>query len=176
MMKADERRNEILKRLNASAEPVSASALAAAFGVSRQIIVGDIALLRAGGENISSTPRGYLTGDDSRRPQALLRRVACLHDESLMERELQICIDQGCTVLDVIVGHPIYGQLIGQLSLTSRYDIDQFIRKINEEKAHALSELTDGVHLHTLQCPSQAAYERVLEGLSAAGILYTQTD
>ena len=45
-MKAEERRRAIAKTLTAE-HPVSATALAGQFSVSRQIIVGDIALLRA---------------------------------------------------------------------------------------------------------------------------------
>ena len=48
-MNAAERRIKITHLLAQSDGPVSATALAAQCGVSRQIIVGDVALLRAGG-------------------------------------------------------------------------------------------------------------------------------
>ena len=79
--------------------------------------------------------------------------------------------DNGCTVLDVIVDHPIYGQLTGPLRLASRYDVAQFIRRCEEEDAPPLSLLTEGIHLHTLSCPDEAVYERVLAALDAAGFL-----
>ena len=57
---ASERREQILSLLSENrGVTLSASALAAKFGVSRQIIVGDIALMRAGGVDIVSTARGY---------------------------------------------------------------------------------------------------------------------
>ena len=86
-----------------------------------------------------------------------------------MERELQIMVDNGCTVLDVIVEHPVYGQLTGGLGLASRYDIQQFIRRA--QAARPLSLLTEGVHLHTLSCPDEAAFGRVRGELAGAGFL-----
>ena len=131
-MTAQQRRDAIRDVLTQAAGPVSATALAGRFGVSRQLIVGDIALAD-------------------------------------MERELQIMVDNGCTVLDVIVEHPVYGQLTGGLGLASRYDIQQFIRRA--QAARPLSLLTEGVHLHTLSCPDQEAFLRVREELAGAGFL-----
>ena len=165
-MTAEERRGQILSRLKASAAPVSAHALAEAYGVSRQIIVGDIALLRAAGEEITATPRGYATPRDA---GFLRRTVACVHDGAGTERELNIMVDNGCTVLDVIVEHPVYGQLTGALELRSRYDVRQFLAR--SEGAAPLSSLTDGIHLHTLLCPDEDAFLRVKNELSNAGFL-----
>ena len=55
-MHAKERREAILSRLEQACDPVSATALAGALSVSRQVIVGDIALLRASGAPIAATP------------------------------------------------------------------------------------------------------------------------
>lgn len=167
-MTAPERRNAILKLLRNQHAPMNATILARTFSVSRQIIVGDIALLRAAGENVLATPRGYLL---SQAESGIVRRVACLHSQERMNRELEICVDNGCTVQDVIVEHPVYGQLVGRLELSSRYDVEQFARRLREEQAHSLSELTDGIHLHTLLCPSEEAYERVCQLLEAEGFL-----
>lgn len=167
-MNAAERRQTILEILRQSPLPVSASALAGRFSVSRQIVVGDIALLRASGAEISATPRGYVILPDT---AGLTRRVACQHDAAGMEAELNAAVDQGCTVLDVIVEHPVYGQLTGPLQLSSRYDVQQFLSKCAQSEAQPLSNLTEGIHLHTLSCPSEAAYQRVLEALEALGVL-----
>ena len=163
-MKAEERRAVIAQTLTAD-RPISATALAGRFSVSRQIIVGDIALLRAAGANIVSTPRGYLV-------PGLIRAVACLHTAGQTEAELLTMVDHGCTVIDVVVDHPIYGQLTGQLSLASRYDVGQFVEKIRETVP--LSALTGGVHLHHLRCPDEEAYRRVCQELDRLGVLYTQ--
>ena len=88
-----------------------------------------------------------------------------------MAQELNICVDHGCCVLDVIVEHPVYGQLAGQLQLSTRYDVSQFLESVAQDKAHVLSELTDGIHLHTLRCPDEAAFQRVQEELDREGLL-----
>ena len=167
-MRAEERRQAIRELLQQAAQPVSAGALAARFSVSRQIIVGDIALLRAAGADISATPRGYVI---LRETAGLVRQVAVQHDAAGMEAELNAMVDQGCTVLDVIVEHPIYGQLTGPLQLASRYDVGQFLSRCAQSDARPLSELTEGIHLHTVACPSQEAYDRVRESLSKLGFL-----
>lgn len=164
-MTAEERRTAILDILTNSQRPVSASALAGRFGVSRQLIVGDVALLRAGGAPIIAAARGY----QLQTQNGLLRRTACRHRAEDMQTELQIMVDNGCTVLDVIVEHPVYGQLTGALQLSSRYDVQQFILRSNA--AQPLSCLTEGVHLHTLSCPDEAAFLRVEEQLAEAGFL-----
>lgn len=167
-MKAEERRKIISQTLTAD-QPISATALAGKFSVSRQIIVGDIALLRASGLDIVATPRGYKLGESS----GLVRTVACVHtgiDE--LEKELLAMVDNGCTVMDVVVEHRLYGEITGQLSLSSRYDVQQFVEKV--QNASTLSSLTGGLHLHNLRCPSEEAYQRVCADLEALGILYTE--
>ena len=165
-MTSEERRAAILDILSRAAKPVSAAALASRFGVSRQLVVGDVALLRASGASITATVRAYVI---PRAQEGMIRQVACQHDAAGMEEELLIMVDNGCTVLDVVVDHPVYGQLTGGLQLSSRYDVEQFIlRSVN---APPLSLLTGWVHLHTLACPDTAAYQRVRQGLADAGIL-----
>ena len=168
-MRAEERRRAILKYLRQSSRPVSAGFLAERFSVSRQAVVGDVALLRASGADISATPRGYII---LKADQGLIRRVACRHDAAGMEAELCAVVDQGCAVLDVIVEHPIYGQLTGPLRLSSRYDVAQFVDRCRQEAAAPLSQLTEGVHLHTVLCPDDGAGRRVREALERLGFLY----
>ena len=167
-MEAASRRQAILDRLRSADRPVSASALAAGLNVSRQIIVGDIALLRAGGAEISATPRGYVL---PRATDGITRTIACRHTLAQTGQELDILVDNGCTVLDVIVEHPVYGQLTGQLQISSRYDVEQFLAHIRDSDAAPLSMLTGGLHLHTLRCPNEDAYTRACAALKAAGLL-----
>ena len=167
-MEAASRRQAILDRLRTADRPVSASALAAGLNVSRQIIVGDIALLRAGGAEISATPRGYVL---PRATDGITRTIACRHALAQTGQELDILVDNGCTVLDVIVEHPVYGQLTGQLQISSRYDVEQFLARIRDSDAAPLSLLTGGLHLHTLRCPNEDAYTRACAALKAAGLL-----
>lgn len=167
-MDAQKRRESIAHILEQATLPVSATALARQFSVSRQIIVGDVALLRAGGTDISASPRGYVLS----RPQGGLRRtLACCHRGEQMQDELNAIVDQGCTIIDVIVDHPIYGQLTGPLNLSNRYEVGQFIDRCREESAAPLSLLTEGIHLHTVLCPDPAAYARVCNELAQLGVL-----
>ena len=167
-MHAEERRQVILNILNHSAQPVSATALASRFSVSRQIIVGDVALLRAAGAEISATPRGYVI-----LPAAtgLVRQIAVQHNAAGMEAELNVIVDHGCTVVDVIVEHPVYGQLTGPLQVSNRYEVRQFLDRCAKSDAQPLSNLTEGIHLHTLSCPDEAAYARARAALAEMGIL-----
>ena len=168
-MDAQQRRQFIARRLADSSAPLSAAALARELSVSRQIIVGDVALLRAGGLEITATPRGYLLPGP---PAGTTCTFACRHRGDQMEEELNAMVDQGCTVLDVIVEHPIYGQLTGPLRLSSRYEVAQFVARCQEAEAAPLSQLTEGVHLHTLLCPDRGAADRVEKALETLGFLY----
>lgn len=167
-MDAQERRQAIARRLEQADGPVSAAALARQFGVSRQIIVGDVALLRAAGADVSATPRGYVVP----RPQGgLVRTLATRHRAEEMEAELNAIVDQGCTVVDVTVDHPIYGQLTGPLNLSNRYEVGQFLSRCQKEDAAPLSLLTEGIHLHTVLCPNEDAFLRVQTALRQLGVL-----
>ena len=104
-MTASERRQQIARLLSASQAPISATTLSQELGVSRQIIVGDIALLRAAGQEITATARGYVIPAQN----GLLRRIACIHSAEETRDELDAMVDCGCTVVDVIVEHPVYG-------------------------------------------------------------------
>ena len=115
-----------------------------------------------------------INGDDHIRIQAVEKGAAlteCYRRADQMEEELNAMVDQGCTVLDVIVEHPIYGQLTGQLQISNRYDVGQFVQRCRRQEAAPLSQLTEGIHLHTVACPSQEAYGRVKESLSKLGFL-----
>lgn len=164
-MTASERRQQIARLLSASQAPISATTLSQELGVSRQIIVGDIALLRAAGQEITATARGYVIPAQN----GLLRRIACMHAAEETRDELDAMVDCGCTVVDVIVEHPVYGQLTAPLHLSSRLDVDQFMKRM--DGAAPLSQLTGGVHLHTLSCPDETAYEHLLQLLRQRGFL-----
>jgi len=171
-MDATERRQGILQILKQITEPISASAIASRFAVSRQIIVGDIALLRAANIAISATPRGYILDDNSVSKNDYLYTIACKHNRENLAQELYTIVDNGCGLIDVIVEHTVYGQISGQLHIFSRYDADCFLEKIAKDCASPLCDLTGGVHLHTLSCPSEEAYERVISQLKESDILF----
>lgn len=155
--------------LRAQTRPISAASLASALSVSRQIIVGDIALLRAAGEKIASTPRGYVL---EAAAAGKVYTLVCIHGIEDTEKELNIMVDNGCTVINVTVEHAIYGQLTGQLQLSSRYDVAQFMEKLRKGEVQPLCQLTGGLHLHTLSCPDDECFERTKAALDKEGLLY----
>ena len=169
-MNAAQRRERILAQLNEAHSPVSASTLAAELGVSRQIVVGDVALLRAGGAQIDATPRGYQLHPAEKGYTGIL---ACVHrTQDEMRKELYTVVDQGGIVVDVTVENSLYGELRGNLNLASRYDVDNFIRQAENTPECLLSRMTGGVHLHTLRCPDEESFVRIRAALDAQGLLY----
>lgn len=167
-MTAAQRRRSIYQQLSAASAPLSAAALARRFSVTRQVVVGDIALLRAEGHCITATPRGYMIPAET----GLRRTIACHHSPEDTQSELFAMVDCGCTVLDVIVEHPVYGQLTAPLALTCRYDVEQFIHRMAESHAQPISALTGGIHLHTLSCPNEEVFAHLKATLSQMGMLY----
>ncbi|MDR2133332.1 MAG: transcription repressor NadR [Clostridiales Family XIII bacterium] len=169
-MNAKERRAEILAALRERGETMSAAALAARMRVSRQVIVGDIALLRAQGNEIIATARGYVMAS-SLTSGRYLGKVACRHSFADTERELAAIVALGGEVVDVTVTHRLYGDMTGRLNISTREDVDAFMRNIRSSKERLLSELTDGVHLHTVACRDRAVFEAVCKELGRLGIL-----
>lgn len=173
-MDSNKRRQQIKEKLKDATAPISATALAKELGVSRQIIVGDIALLRAAGEAIHATPRGYVLGHADGVSSEKCQQIVCQHTDDKTEEELNIIVDYGCTALDVIVEHPVYGQLTGTLDISSRYDVKSFLEKVKNAEAHSLCELTDGIHLHTIRYPDEDCFTQMVQALKAAGFLYVK--
>ncbi|MGM0214081.1 transcription repressor NadR [Enterococcus sp. AZ109] len=165
------RREAILEALGATEKPISASRFAKEYGVSRQIIVGDVALLRAAGENIIATARGYLLERASAR---LTSKIAVQHDKSQAEEELRTIVAAGGEVVDVIVEHPLYGELIGGLHIRTQEDVDNFLKNYRSSKAVFLSELTGGIHLHTIAYETNEDFSEITKALSDKGIMYQE--
>lgn len=166
-MERDERRQAVLSHLQSHDDPVTGSDLAAAFGVTRQVIVQDVAVLRAAGHEILATPQGYQV--PASNSQGVRKRLVVKHAPSAaaIREELNLIVDHGAKVIDVTVEHPVYGELTGLLMLESRYDVDQFLRRLDH--AEPLSVLTGGVHLHTVQAAGSAVIARVEKALDDAG-------
>lgn len=170
-MDSQERRNAICETIERSEKPISASALAKQFHVSRQIVVGDVALLRAAGKEIIATPRGYVM-DLSDMPEGVEHIIAVMHDESQLPDEIYTIVDLGGALIDVIVEHPLYGQLCGKLHIFSRYDADQFFEHLKTFEAKPLSNLTNGLHLHTIRAHDEVVFARICDALESKGFLY----
>jgi hypothetical protein len=170
-MVGEKRREEILAWLKAEQRSLTGTELAQRANVSRQVIVQDIALLRAAKAPIIATPRGYCYQREQEQETKHQRVIACRHQYADTENELNIMVDNGVTVIDVIVEHPIYGELKGALMLETRKDVQNFIRKLEETDANLLSALTSGVHLHTVSARSEQQLDEACADLEAAGYL-----
>ncbi len=170
-MDSKNRRMSLLDMLKTAGVPVTGTALARELGVSRQVIVGDIAILRAGGANIYATPQGYILPDAMQHPAAIVATLACRHGWDKLFNELAIIIDNGGKVLDVVVEHPVYGEMRANLMLSSRRELSEFLRKLTDSGAEPLSIVTGGVHLHTIQVPSEEVLQKIQQQLKEEEIL-----
>ena len=168
-MDGEIRRREIVKRLRETEKPISATRFAKAFDVSRQIIVGDVALLRATGVEIVATARGYMLEQPL---EGIERKSACQHTPEQTREELSVIVAKGGEVVDVSIAHPLYGELIGSLRIQSEKDIDKFMDKYQKEHATLLSVLTGGVHLHTIRCADEETFQEIKEALRKKSILF----
>ncbi len=168
-MEGDARRKAILEILHKESLPVSGTELAGRLGVSRQVIVQDIALLRATDKNILSTNKGYiLFVEKSNRKR---RTFKVKHADEAILDELNTIVDFGGKILDVLVEHDIYGQISADLIINSRADADAFVKQTLKYKTKPLNELTYGVHFHTVEADSEAILDRVGDALQSKGYL-----
>jgi len=166
-MNSAERRDKILEILKTEREPVKGNRLADVFGVTRQVIVQDIAILRAEGIKILSTPQGYILSLNYKGKYTKV--IASKHYFDRTEEELNTIVDNGGKVLDVIVEHPLYGEIKGLLMISSRYDVERFMENVKNAKATLLSSLTEGVHLHTVEANSKEVLDRIEKKLKEKG-------
>ncbi|SJZ52579.1 transcription repressor NadR [Selenihalanaerobacter shriftii] len=169
-MSVDQRRKKILDLLMDNQSPITGSKLAKKFGVSRQVIVQDVALLRAQGEEILATSQGYII-PQQRSSQMVTKTIACIHDGAEIEDELETIIKYGGRVKDVIIEHPIYGELNGLLMIQSKSDLTNFMHKYNNNTVKPLLTLTEGVHLHTIEALNQEVLNLIECKLKEKGYL-----
>lgn len=170
-MDGEQRRTLILQLLNTEKEPLSGTSLARRMGVSRQVIVQDIALLRATNKNILSTNKGYVIYGKQEGSLIYKRVFAVKHTDEEMREELYSIVDAGAKVLDVIIEHDVYGQIAVDLFINSRRDVDEFMEKILRNKAKPLKELTGDIHFHTVEASDEQTLNLVELKLKERGYL-----
>ena len=163
----EERRAQIVTLLNAATSPLTGAQLSATLGVTRQIIVGDVAVLRARGERACGRVQ---------KPHAQAAHhctIAVRHgsDNTTLAHELNMIVDLGGTVLDVTVEHPLYGELTANLQLSSRAEVADFIERMQELQGEPLSVLTGGYHLHRIETPTGETMGVIRDALRKAGYL-----
>lgn len=169
-----ERRSTLLQLIRERNGPVTGTELAQRLGVSRQIIVQDVAVLRAGGDEILATPRGYMLLPST--PLAHRAILVTRHSRHDAEDELTIMVDHGLRVLDVVVEHPIYGELRAPLMFSSRSDVRAWRERLEETGAPLLSDLTEGVHVHTVEASEPERLDRAREELRQRGFLVANSE
>ncbi len=166
-----ERRNAILQRLRGATSAVSGTALAAAAGVSRQVIVQDIALLRADGHDIVATNRGYVLREGSSAPAVPTRLIKVHHTVDQLEDELQTIVDMGGTVQSVMVNHRAYGKITANLDIRSRSGIARYLESIRTGKSTPLMTVTSGYHFHRISADAESVLDAIEQALAAKGYL-----
>lgn len=164
-MTGAERRRLIFDAIKEAGEPLSGSRLAERFHVSRQVIVQDIALLRAEDCDIFSTSKGYILQKSPR----VQKVFTVIHTDRQIEEELTAVVDRAGRVLDVFVDHEVYGTLRAELNIRSRKDVEKFVEEIKTGKSSPLKNLTSGLHSHTVETDTKedmACIEQVLREMN----------
>ena len=171
MLTGENRRIQILQMLKSQPTPMSGTALAKVFGVSRQVIVQDIALIRAENHNILSTNKGYIYRTNSVE-EALPKRAFCVrHRTDQVLDEFMTVIELGGRILDVAVEHELYGQIRVDLLIENAQDALDFDRRLSHCKDNPLKVLTDDCHFHTVSAPSEKLLDLIEKEFQAKGYL-----
>ncbi len=172
-MTGEERRKQLLQILSESETPISGTALAKRFQVSRQVIVQDIALLRANGAEIFSASRGYLMPHDNSETARILK---VLHSDVQTEEELNLIVDMGGIIRDVFIYHKAYGIVRADMNIRSRRDVRDFMDKIQSGKSSLLKNVTSGYHYHTILAPDEQTLDLIQNDLLEKGMLASLQD
>jgi len=173
-MSGKERRSEIVQYLSHSNEPVSGTALAKEFGVSRQVIVQDIALLRSANVDIISTNRGYIVQEGTLN--GVSRVFKCCHSDEQAEDELNCIVDQGGIVDNVFVNHKVYGKIEAKMHIRSRRDVKEYMKRIHSGKSTLLKNITSDYHYHTIYAETEEILDAIEKELREHGYLIPRND
>ena len=163
----ERRRQRLVAALAHAKEPVPGKRLAEALGVSRQLIVQDVALLRSSGANVASTNRGYVLVE----AQGHSRTFKVRHTADQIEEELNLFVDLGGTVEDVVVNHRTYGRLKARLGIASRRDVRRYLDDIRSSKSTPLSTITSGYHFHHVTADTTEQLDEIERVLDEMGLL-----
>lgn len=167
MNETEKRRKQIIEILNKSDVPISGSVLAEKFDVSRQVIVQDIAILKAENYKIISTNRGYKLFEN-KRPSRVLK---VSHRDDEIEKELNAAVDLGAEVVNVFVWHKAYGKIEAELNIKSRKDVKDLIKRIESGVSRPLKRITDDYHYHLVEADTIETLDEVEEAWEKLGII-----
>ncbi len=163
-MKSVERREKILELISKSEKPVSGAMIAERTGVSRQVIVRDIASLKEDGCDIIATSRGYILS----RAERVYKVV---HTDEDIEKELRAIVDNGGEVKNVFVWHRIYGRIEGDLNISTAADVTEYMKSLKNGRSSPLKNVTSGYHYHTVYADSEAVLDKIELVLKDMGFL-----
>ena len=170
-MNAVNRREKIIDIITKSKTPLTGNELANLLNVTRQVVVQDVALLRASRIPIIATPSGYMMIDSIATTRSL-KVFTCRHKTlEQAETELMIIVENGGKVRDVIIEHPIYGEISGTLMINTPQAVKFLIERLKRKDSLMLSSTTDGIHMHTVEAASEEALAKIEDKLHDAGIL-----
>ena len=158
-MHGSERREQIIRQIQESKAPVSGTKLASLYSVSRQVIVQDIALIRAAGYEIISTNRGYILN----QPKTVCRIFKVQHTDEQLEEELNTIV--------VMIHHRVYGKMEAELALSSRRKVGAFMEDIRSGKSSPLKNITSNYHYHKVSADSEETLDLIEQELREKGFL-----
>ncbi len=168
-MNGETRRKEIINILSGEDRAVPGNELASRLGVSRQVIVQDMALLKAGEVCVVSTAKGYKL--DRRKGPDNVRIFKVQHTDSQTRDELNTIVDLGGTVVDVFVKHRVYGELRADLNIASRLDVELFLEEVRNGKSSLLKNVTAQYHYHTVEAKDSRRLDMIEQALQNKGYL-----
>ncbi len=166
-MNREERLVKIIERLSNATGPVSATTLAGELGVSRQVIVQDIALLRASGTEVHPLARGYVLP----KKNVCQRTFKLVHTDDEVEKELNLIVDRGGVVEDVFVFHRTYGIIRGNMAINTRVEVQKFLADLAAGRSDLLKNVTSGYHYHTVTAKDDVTLDMIEEALNEAGFI-----
>lgn len=161
---AESRRKKMEKLLKKIENPIKGTDLAKKYKVSRQVIVQDIAVLRASGLNIIATSNGYQI-PRLKEDKIIKTFISNHHGSEAIKEELDIIVDGGGKIIDITINHPVYGDIVCSIMIETKKEVSNFLRKLSMSKAMPLSTLTDGEHYHTIEVSSEEDYENIIKNL-----------
>ena len=166
-MEGETRREAILAHLEAENKPVSGSRLSQLFGVSRQVIVQDLAVIRASTPGILSTTKGYVIQQDS----SFTREFKVRHSQDKAAEELNLIVDCGGHVKNISISHRVYGRVTAEMDIRSRQDVNEFAEALRNSRSTVLSSATSGYHYHLIEASSEERLDLIEKQLGEAGFL-----
>ena len=167
MQEGEARREQLLQMLRDSTAPISGSALARSLGVSRQVIVQDLAVIRASTPGILSTTKGYVIQQDS----SFTREFKVRHSQEKAAAELNLIVDCGGHVKNISISHRVYGRVSAEMDIRSRQDVNEFVQALQNSHSTVLSNATSGYHYHLVEASSEGRLDLIGKQLGEAGFL-----